>query len=206
MSFFLYKPPSCSFHSPQSLCYFSFTAICLTASYTLSCSMTAAKPIQVAAIALESSHHVYSRHCLTASMLGGCQCVSHHLFEEHLSDGTSFLVHQSRYALYSPAPDKTLDSSLGDTLDVVAKYCTVTIIAPLPDSPTSSAPSTCGFLCLFHLALHFALVSFAFLRALCRGEGARISGEDAAARHPKFGIPVGGFSHCMGGLGVPRVV
>jgi len=79
-------------------------------------------------------------------MLSECHCVSHHLFEEHLSEGTSFLVYQSRYVIYPSALGEMPNSSLGYPLDAVAKHCTVMFSAPHPNFLASSAPTTCGAL------------------------------------------------------------
>ena len=67
------------------------------------------------------------------------------VLKEYLQDSTGLLVDQTRDTFDTPSASQTTDSGLGDTLDVIPQYFSVTLCASLSQSLStfSSAAHDC---------------------------------------------------------------
>jgi hypothetical protein len=92
-------------------------------------------------LALESVDNVHGSDGLAAGVLRISDRVSDDVLEEDLEDTTGLLVDQSRDTLDTTTSSKTTDGGLGDTLDVITKYLSVTLGASLTETFSSLSSS-----------------------------------------------------------------
>jgi len=100
--------------------------ICLTSETVKGLSLT-----------LEGVDDVHCYDSLAASVLSVGNRVTDDVLEEYLEDSAGLLVDESRDTLDSTTTGKTTDSGLGNSLDVIAKYFTMTLSSSLSESLSS---------------------------------------------------------------------
>ena len=107
-------------------------------------SFLTAKAVQGAALTLEGVHNVHGSHRLPLGMLGVGDSVPDHVLQEHLEHPTGLLVDEARDALDAASASQTTDSRLGDALDVISQYLTVTLGSSLSKPLASFATASHG--------------------------------------------------------------
>jgi hypothetical protein len=93
------------------------------------------------ALTLEGVDNIHGGNSLTTGVLRVGNRVTNDVLEEDLQDSTSLFVDETGDTLDTTTTGKTADSRLGDSLDVVAKYLTVTLGASLSESLSSFTAS-----------------------------------------------------------------
>ena len=91
----------------------------------------AAETVQSTALAFQCVDDVHSGHCLSLGVFSVCDGVADDILQENLQYTTSFFIDETRYTLDTTSACKTTDGWLCDTLDIVAKYFTMTFCASL---------------------------------------------------------------------------
>ena len=89
------------------------------------------KSVQSTSLAFESVHHIHGCHRLALGVLGVRHRITDHVLQENFENTTSLLVDQARDSLDTATASKTTDGWLGDALDVITKYLSVTLGASL---------------------------------------------------------------------------
>lgn len=97
--------------------------------------------VQGTSLALQSVHHVHSRHRLPLGVFGVRHGISDDVLKENLEYTSGFFVDQTGDTLDTSTAGQSSDGGLGDTLDVVAKYLTVSLSASLSETLSSFTSS-----------------------------------------------------------------
>jgi len=96
-----------------------------------------AETVEGTALALESVDDVHGGDGLSLGVLGVGDGVTDDVFEEDLEDTTGLFVDEARDSLHTTTTGKTTNGGLGDALDVVAQYFTMTLGASLAETLAS---------------------------------------------------------------------
>ena len=99
------------------------------------------KPVQSAALPLQSIDNIHSSDSLSLGMLSVGHSITDDILKEHLQDTTGLLIDEARDTLDTTTASKTTDGGLGDTLDVVTENLPVTLGASLSETLASFATS-----------------------------------------------------------------
>ncbi|GER43516.1 HSP20-like chaperones superfamily protein [Striga asiatica] len=125
-----------------------------------------AKPVQSAALPLESVDDIHGRHRLPAGVLGVGHGVTDDVLEEDLQNAARLLVDEAADALHSATAGQAADRRLGDALDVVPQHLTVPFSSALAE--TLSALSTARHFSSSQLKSREGFLLFCLLS--CTGE------------------------------------
>jgi len=98
---------------------------------TLSKADLTSESIQGLALTLEGIDDIHGSDCLSAGVLSVGDTITNDILEEDLQDSTSFFIDESRNTLDTTTTGKTTDGRLGNTLDIITKYLSVTLGATL---------------------------------------------------------------------------
>ena len=101
-----------------------------------------AKSVQGTSLALQSVDNIHGGDSLPLGVLGVGDGITDDVLKEDLEDTTGLFVDESRDTLDSSTSRQTTDGGLGDALDVITKYLTVTLGASLAESLPSFATSS----------------------------------------------------------------
>jgi hypothetical protein len=82
-------------------------------------------------LTLKSIDDIHGGDGLPLGVLGVCDGITDDVLKEYLEDTTGLFVDESRDTLYTTTTCETTDCWLGDTLDVITKYFTMTLSASL---------------------------------------------------------------------------
>ena len=99
------------------------------------------KAVEGAALAFEGVDDVHGSDGLPLGVFGVGDGVADDVLKEHLEDTTGLFVDQAGDTLDSTTTGQTTDGRLGDTLDVITKYLTMTLSASLSESLASLSTS-----------------------------------------------------------------
>ena len=105
-------------------------------------SNLAAKSVQGTSLALQSVDNIHGGDSLPLGVLGVGDGITDDVLKEDLEDTTGLFVDESRDTFDSSTSRQTTDGGLGDALDVITKYLTVTLGASLAESLSSFATSS----------------------------------------------------------------
>ena len=98
--------------------------------------------VQGTSLTLQSIDDIHGGDGLPLGVLGVGDCITDDVLKENLKDTAGLLVDESRDTLDSSTSRQTTDGGLGDALDVITKYLTVTLGASLAESLPSFATSS----------------------------------------------------------------
>jgi hypothetical protein len=101
----------------------------------------AAETVQCTTLAFQRVDNVHGGDCLPLGVLGVGDGVTDNVLQENFEHTTGLLVDETGDTLDSASASQTADSGLGDTLDVVSQYLTVTLCSSLSEPLTSFATS-----------------------------------------------------------------
>lgn len=93
--------------------------------------------VQGPSLSLEGVDDIHGSNSLPLGVLGVGDSVTDDVFQEYLEDTTSFFVDETRDTLDTTTTGKTTDSWLGDTLDVITEYLSVTLGSSFSQTFTS---------------------------------------------------------------------
>jgi hypothetical protein len=88
-------------------------------------------------LAFQGVDNVHGCDGLPLGMFGVCDGITDDVLQENFEDPTGLLIDEARDTLHTTSASKTTDGRLGDALDVVTKYFTMTLGAPLSKSLSS---------------------------------------------------------------------
>ena len=97
--------------------------------------------VQGASLAFQGVDDIHGSHGLPLGMLGVCDGIPDHVFQENFEYSSCLLVDESRDTFDSTTASQTTDSGLGDTLDVITQDFAVTLSASLSKTFSSFATS-----------------------------------------------------------------
>ena len=96
--------------------------------------------VQGSALSLQGIDDIHGGDSLPLGMLGVGDGITNNVLKENFQDTTGFFIDETRDTFDTTSASKTTDSRLGDTLDVITKYFTMTLSASF--SQTFSSLST----------------------------------------------------------------
>ncbi len=98
--------------------------------------------VEGSALSLESVDDIHGGDGLSLGVFGVGDGISDDIFQENFEDTSGFFIDQSRDSLDTTSSCKTSDSWLGDTLDVITKYFSVTLGASFSQTFSTFASSS----------------------------------------------------------------
>jgi len=97
--------------------------------------------VEGSALSLERIDDVHGGDGLPLGVLGVGDGITDDVFQEHLQDTTGLFVDEARDTLDTTTTSQTANGGLGNTLDVIAKYLSVTLGASLAEALSSFTTS-----------------------------------------------------------------
>ena len=98
--------------------------------------------VEGTSLAFQGIDDIHGGDSLPLGVLGVGDGITDDVLKEDLEDTTGLFVDESRDTLDSSTSRQTTDGGLGDALDVITKYLTVTLGASLAESLSSFATSS----------------------------------------------------------------
>ena len=93
--------------------------------------------VQGSALSLQGIDDIHGGDSLPLGMLGVGNGITDDILKENLQHTTGLFIDEARDTFYTTSAGKTADSWLGDTLDVITKYFTMTLSAPFSQTFSS---------------------------------------------------------------------
>ena len=90
--------------------------------------------VQGSSLAFQGVDNIESCDSLSLGMLGVGDGITDYVFQEDLEDTSGFFVDQAGDTLDTTSASQSSDGRLCDSLDVITKYLSVTLGAPLSQS------------------------------------------------------------------------
>ena len=95
--------------------------------------------VQSTSLSLQSIDNVHGSDGFPLGMLGVGDSITDDIFQENLEDTSGFFVDQAGDTFDTASASQSSDCWLGDSLDVITKYFSVTLCASLSKSFSSLA-------------------------------------------------------------------